>query len=77
MNGRIYALLALRNQVQSLQHQVETLIAMEESAAAYSVQPEDQTVCAHPEDKRVDLTTFGTDPSFRCLVCGEKVKGAA
>jgi hypothetical protein len=52
---------------------------MEESEAVLSQSyvPPDQTVCAHPEDKRISTTTFGTEPTFKCLECGEIVKGQA
>jgi hypothetical protein len=72
VTARLYGLLALR-------HQVEALIAMEESEAVLSQSyvPPDQTVCAHPEDKRISTTTFGTEPTFKCLECGEIVKGQA
>jgi hypothetical protein len=73
VTARLYGLLALR-------HQVEALIAMEEADAVLSqsyVIPQDQTVCAHPEDKRLSKTTFGTEPSFLCTECGEVVKGQA
>ncbi len=63
-------------QLYSLRAQVEALIAMEEADFARE-QPAPETGCQHPEDKRVSLTTFGTEPSFKCMVCGEKVQGVA
>jgi hypothetical protein len=32
----------------------------------------DPTACPHPEDKIVEVTTMGTLPTWKCLVCNEE-----
>lgn len=63
-------------QLYALLSQVQSIIATEEAELGM-VMPSPQNGCPHPEDKRIDTTTFGTEPSFKCQVCGERVKGVA
>lgn len=60
--------------LQAIRASVDALIALEE---ADFVQAQQEQGCPHPEQHRRNATTFGTEPRFKCMACGEIVKGVA
>jgi hypothetical protein len=61
-------------QLYAMRAQLEAVIATEEAEHGTILEA---AGCPHPEDKRVNTTTFGTEPTFKCMACGEFVKGQA
>jgi hypothetical protein len=61
-------------QLYALRAQIDAMIALEEAEFQAVAK---QAGCPHPSEARRDITTMGTDRQFKCLACGETVKGVA
>lgn len=62
---------------EALIHQLLSIRAGVDACLSYLVeqQAEEAMVCAHPPDRRVNLTVMGGPSKFRCKDCGTVVEG--
>ena len=65
----------LRTQIESMRANAAAIVANCDALLEHLGPDEMPGVCRHPKEARLDTTTMGEPPSYRCTVCGQDVTG--